>query len=112
MQGDNVSNGDGVKDKYSFYTKEFSIPAHHPILTVTPAEISSSDPVGLDIISGTETVTIFATSLISTATNSLEFKVDLSDEAWSNLYTVTGVTETNWILAVTNQSFFQITTDY
>ena len=35
MQGDNVSNGDGVKDKYSFYTKEFSIPGNRPTLTLT-----------------------------------------------------------------------------
>jgi hypothetical protein len=70
------------------------------------------EPAILFIESGTDSVIVSTTNLSATAVNTLQVKGALGDTTWSNLYSATGVTATNWTVLTTNQSFFQIQTAY
>lgn len=69
-------------------------------------------PAVLFIESGVGSVTVSTTNLSATAVNILQIKEALGDTTWSNLYSATGVTSTNWVVSTTNQNFFQIETIY
>ncbi len=62
----------------------------------------------LTIVSSAGSVTVGAANLSASASNTLQVKTDLTGGSWSNLYSFTGVTETNWVISTTNQSFFRI----
>jgi len=67
--------------------------------------------LALSMMSGTANISTTNLSDSASVTNILQMKADLPFGSWSNLYSVTGVTETNWTIPVTtNQSFYRIKT--
>jgi len=77
--------------------------------------VNPPEAVSLTISLGADVVTVGSTNLSATAgiTNTLQVTDDLIDGSWSNLYSVTGITETNWVLPITlPQSFYRIESTY
>lgn len=72
-----------------------------------PAVLTISIDAG-DVILGTTNL-----SARGGVTNTLQFKEDLADVIWSNVSTVVGVTETNWVFpASLPQGFYRIESTY
>ena len=82
------------------------------VVEVVAAALPDIEPAVLSIVSGAGSVTVNASNLTAEATSVLLFKNGLTDAVWSNLYSVTGVTETNWIISAEDQSFFRVEASY
>lgn len=69
--------------------------------------------LSLTLFGGSLTVGSTSFSDSASVTNTLQTKPCLTSGTWSNLYSVSGVTKTNWTIPVTEtQSFFRIRTTY
>ncbi|WP_372845386.1 hypothetical protein, partial [Pontiella sp.] len=95
------SGDDGLPNGGRIHADELKIYA-------TPA-IETPDTPELTITAGAGAVTVSAGNLSAEAyvVNYLQYKENLAiGDTWNNLYSVTGVTETNWTIAVSNSPVF------
>jgi endonuclease/exonuclease/phosphatase family metal-dependent hydrolase len=76
--------------------------------------LEPSDPVVLTIEYTADEVTVGASNLLYAGINYLQSTQQLEDgDSWSNLYSVSGATETNWSISVSNSpAFYRIESVY
>jgi hypothetical protein len=106
--GDPASGTTAVGD--TFMTRENTQGYIAPELVISyaaPASVPVPEAATLTITYGEGAIIIGSTNLTAAAQNQLQGKLSLSDLIWSDLGApVTGVSETNWIVAVSNSASF------
>jgi len=74
--------------------------------------LGEAEPPVISIAVNGGNLMVSLANLTPSATNVLQFKTHLVDALWNDLYTATGVTETNWVISAEDQSFFRIEASY